>query len=266
MSNPSQPTAFTGTATYYIRYRPPYPDGFLSDLRSYVKTTGNGSLLDLACGPGRIAIPMAPFFKSVLAVDVESEMITVGQKEASRRGVSNISWLVERAENLKLSPRSVELITIGDAFHRLDQTHILKLAVRWLQYGGALVALGTETVWQGEEEWKRVLAAVVNKWTNQSLGDPNSDNWAGPCEQLRAAGLEVQEHESVVEQIWTCDSIVGFLYSTSIASQPVLGGSVRNFEAELREALLGFEPSDRFVSKQRFGFTLGIKHGDDGFS
>src|SRR5438445_13790525 len=118
MSNPSTPTAFAGTATYYVRYRPPYPDAFLFDLRSHAKSTGFGSLLDLACGPGRVAIPMAPYFNSVLAVDVEAEMIAVGKREASRRGVTNIAWLVERAEDLQLPSHSVELITIGEAFHR----------------------------------------------------------------------------------------------------------------------------------------------------
>jgi hypothetical protein len=116
---------------------------------------------------------MAPYFNSVLAVDVEAEMIAVGEQEASRRGVTNAAWLVER-------------------------------------------------------------------------------------------GLEVEERESVVEHIWTCDSIVGFMFSTSIASRRVLGDKASNFEADLRGARLEAEPSDRFVSMQRFGFTRGMKDSDDG--
>ena len=57
MSN--APTAFTGTAAYYARYRPPYPEQFLLDLRARANTSGRGALLDVACGPGRVAIPMA---------------------------------------------------------------------------------------------------------------------------------------------------------------------------------------------------------------
>ena len=262
--SPSPPSPFAGTATYYVRYRPPYPDEFLSDLRSHAKTTGHGSLLDLACGPGRVAIPMAPHFNSVLAVDVDAEMIAVGEQEASRRGVTNIAWHVERAEDLQLPARSLELITIGEAFHRLDQQRILKRALGWLQRRGSLATLGAEPVWRGREEWKRVLVDVVNKWTAQSLGDPSESGWGGPSDELRAAGLEVEERESVVERIWTCDSIVGFMFSTSIASRRVLGDKASDFEADLRGALLEAEPSDRFVSMQRFGFTLGIKDGDDG--
>jgi SAM-dependent methyltransferase len=261
VSNPSSPTAFAGTATCYARYRPPYPDEFLFNLRSHAKTTGSGSLLDLACGPGRVAIPMAPYFTSVLAIDVEAEMIAVGEHEASRRGVTNITWLVERAEDLQLPARSLELITIGEAFHRLDQERILQRALGWLQPRGSLATLGGEPVWRGEEAWKRVLVEVVNKWTGTSLGDPNDGRWGGPSAALRAAGLEVEERESVVERVWTCDSIVGFMFSTSIASRRVLGDTASQFEADLRGALLQAEPSDRFVSMQRFGFTLGTRDG-----
>jgi SAM-dependent methyltransferase len=263
MSTPSPPTAFAGTATYYARYRPPYPDEFLFDLRSHAKTTGFGSLLDLACGPGRVAIPMAPYFVSVLAVDVEAEMIAVGRPEASRRGITNVAWRVARAESLQLPAGSLELITIGEAFHRLDQQRILERALGWLRPRGSLATLGGEPVWRGAEAWKRVLVDVVNQWTARSLGDPNERAWGGPCEELRAAGLEVVERETVVEQIWTCDSIVGFMFSTSIASRRVLGDKADSFEADLRGALLEAEPSDRFVSMQKFGFTLGTKDGSD---
>ena len=261
MSKTNASTAFSGTASYYARYRSPYPDEFLCDLRSRAATSGHGSLLDLAFGPGRVAIPMAPYFNNVMAVDVEAEMIAVGEIEARRRGVANIVWHVERAENLQLAPHVIELITVGDAFHRLDQKRILKLAMKWLKSRGSLVTLSSEPVWCGQEEWKRVLVEVVNKWTGNSLGDPNDDVWGGPCDELRAAGLHVQERESVVEWTWTCDSIIGFMFSTSIASHRALGDKTHGFETDLRSTLLKCEPGDQFVSMQRFGFTLGMKDG-----
>ena len=257
----SSPTAFATTAHYYARYRPPYPAEFLFDLQLRAEVSGCGSLLDLGCGPGRVAIPMAPHFDNVLAVDVEAEMIAVGEQEAGRRGIANIAWRVQRAEDLELPDSSVELITIGEAFHRLDQQRILERAVRWLQPRGSLATLGAEPVWRGDEKWKRVLVDVVNKWTAQALGDPSETGWGGPVDELRAAGLEVEEHELVVERIWTCDSIVGFMFSTSIASRGVLGDKAGHFEADLRASLLDVDPGARFVSLQRFGYTLATKAG-----
>jgi len=257
-SGRSKDSEFAGTASDYLRYRPPYPDEFLAQLRARAATTGRGVLLDLACGPGRVAMPMAPYFDRVLAVDVEPEMIDVGRSAADRLGVRNIEWRVHRAEELDLRGRSIELVAIGEAFHRLDQTRVVELALHWLRRGGGLATLAGEQVWRGRERWKRAVVDVVNRWTSDALGDPNDVPWGGPVDTLRSAGLAVHEYEYAVERVWTCDSIVGYLASTSIASRRALGGAARDFEGELRRALLACEPNDRFVTMQRFGFTLGV--------
>jgi SAM-dependent methyltransferase len=256
---PRRSTAFTGTAHDYLRYRPPYPDAFLADLRARAHTTGRGTLLDLACGPGRVALPMAPYFERVLAVDIEPEMIDVGRREAMQRELSNVDWQVAPAEDLELPAGSIELVTIGEAFHRLDQARVLEAALRWLSPRGALATLAGEQVWRGQEPWKRVLVDVVNRLTRGALGEPDALPWEGPNERLRAADLTVTDGEYVVERVWTCDSIVGYLYSTSIASRRALGDDAAAFEDALRRALLAYEPSGRFVTQQRFGFTLGAK-------
>ncbi len=206
---------------------------------------------------------MAPYFASVLAVDLETEMISVGEREAGVRGVTNIAWRVEQVEELQLGRHSFELITIGEAFHRLDQKRVLTQAMQWLQPRGSLATLGAEPVWRGEEAWKRVLVDVVNKWTGRSLGAPNTNKWGGPSDALCEVGLKVEEHEHVVEWVWTCESIIGFMFSTSVASRRVLGNKAGRFEADLRAELLDCEPNGRFVCAQRFGFTLGMKEGDD---
>src|SRR4051794_5269970 len=118
--------AFAGTASYYLRYRVPYPEALLKDLVERAGITREGRLLDLACGPGRVALALVSFFREVWAIDLEPEMMEVGQKEATQRGVKTIKWMVGRAEDLQAAPASFELITIGDAFHRLDQQLVAK--------------------------------------------------------------------------------------------------------------------------------------------
>ena len=123
--------AFAGTATYYARYRVAYPRALMDDLIEQAGVTGAGRLLDLASGPGRIALSLAPRFRESWAIVLETEMIEVGQQEAERRGVANIRWIVGRGEELEADPASFELITIGEAFHRLDQRLVTKRALQW---------------------------------------------------------------------------------------------------------------------------------------
>jgi SAM-dependent methyltransferase len=252
-------TAFAGTANDYAAYRPPYPDAFLSHLRNAARTTGHGVLLDLACGPGRIAIPMAPHFRRVVAVDIEPEMIAVGKQRANQLGITTIDWRVTAAEQLQLAPASVELVTIGEAFHRLDQRRMLHLANEWLVQDGMLATLAGESIWSGPEPWKRIVVAVANRWTNISLPEPTTAPWGEPFEIFGIAGWQVVQHQMRVETIWTTDSIIGFMRSTSFTSANALGDKVEQFEADLRQELLAFASSDRFVADQRFGYTLATR-------
>lgn len=256
MSPQPSGTVFSGTAEAYASYRPAYPAVLLSHLRNAAGTSGAGVLVDLACGPGRIAIPMAAHFRRVIAIDVEPEMIAVGKQRASRAEVANIDWHVLPAEQLTLAPNSVELVTIGEAFHRLDQLRMLDLADEWLLPKGFVATLGGESIWSGREPWKSIVVSVSNRWTRTTLAEPTTAQWGEPFEIFRTAGWQVTTYQMCVEMNWTTDSIIGFMRSTSFASAHALGAKASQFEADLRQELLAFAPDDRFPAEQRFGYTL----------
>ena len=138
--------AFAGTARYYASGRPPYPKVLLDDLLRRARITGKGRLMDLGCGPGRIALALAPFFREVWAVDRDPEMIAVGREIARERGIANVRWKTGRAEDVKAPPSSFELITCGESFHRLDQWVIAKKVMKWLRPGGSLATMGPDGV------------------------------------------------------------------------------------------------------------------------
>ena len=52
------PDLYRGTAGYYDRYRLPYPAEMLDDLVGRAGISGQGRLLDLACGTGQLAFPL----------------------------------------------------------------------------------------------------------------------------------------------------------------------------------------------------------------
>jgi ubiquinone/menaquinone biosynthesis C-methylase UbiE len=114
---------YRGTAVYYDRFRPPYPAELLDDLRRRLPVSGSGRLLDLACGTGQIALPLAGDFAEVWAVDQEEESVAYGKVKAERQGIANISWVVGAAEEISLDV-SFELIAIGNAFHRLHRRRV----------------------------------------------------------------------------------------------------------------------------------------------
>jgi SAM-dependent methyltransferase len=252
--------AFVGTAQYYARYRVPYPQMLIEDLLMRAGGTGAERLLDLACGPGRVTLPLARFFREVWAVDLEPEMVEVGRAEAARQGVTNVRWLVGRAEEVEASANSFELITIGDAFHRLDRWLIAKRALEWLAPGRCLATLGCDGVFEGDERWQALVAAILGQWgvTSPGSGQPVVSGPGHPNEGiLRAAGFDdVASYEFLIPYTWTLDAIVGNLYSTSVASKRALGDRAADFEADLRRTLLDYDASGEYPVTLSFGYTL----------
>jgi ubiquinone/menaquinone biosynthesis C-methylase UbiE len=221
----------------------------------------------LACGPGRVALALVSSFREVWAIDLESEMIEVGQNQATQRGVNTIKWMVGKAEALQAPPASCELITIGEAFHRLDQQLIAKQALQWLQPGCCLASLGSYGVMEGKEPWQRIVAEIVRRWTSRARpsGDLSAQPQPGSGPEhyelvLRDTGFEDIASETFVEgHTWTIETIIGNLYSTSFCSKNVLGDSSEAFEADLRAALLAQEPSGTYRENMGFGYTIGRK-------
>jgi SAM-dependent methyltransferase len=258
------PNAFSGTADYYLKYRFPYPEALILDLVSRTGIGADSRLLDLATGPGRLALALAPWFREVWAVDLEPEMIVAARAEAARRGIGHVCWSVGRAEELEAPAGHFDLVTVGEAFHRLDQAETARLCRRWLRPGGAFSSLGVYTILSARGPWQRIVTELVGKWTGRDASltpAPKGACGIGPEHDeavFREAGFgEVASHRFVVRQRWTADSIIGYLYSTSVCSRRVLGNRTQGFEDEVRAALLSHDPSGEYGEDMNFGYTFG---------
>jgi 2-polyprenyl-3-methyl-5-hydroxy-6-metoxy-1,4-benzoquinol methylase len=170
--------AFAGVAADYVRYRLPYPPPMVAALLDEAHIPPSGArAIDLACGTGRVALAIAPRFAEIRAVDLEPEMVEAGRREARRLGLGAIQWSVGRAEEFEAPEGAFHLVTVGDAFHRLDRPRVAALAFGWLAPGGAVVTLGSEGFLDGDAPWRRVLAAVVRGFVGEParrLGAPNA--------------------------------------------------------------------------------------------
>ncbi|MBC7299476.1 class I SAM-dependent methyltransferase [Nocardia salmonicida] len=257
---------FRGTAEYYSQYRPAYPVSLFEDLLARTGQ-GGGLLIDLACGTGEIAIPLHDRFTHVQAVDLEPDMVEVGRRKAVESGATNIDWSVGRAEDPVVTAPA-QLVTIGNAFHRLDRGLIAERAGQWLDPGGCLAIVGSSTPWSGTEPWQAIAVDVVARWSGEP-GRPAStspaavDSSVSPRrtheEILREAGfLDVTEDQFPTPHVWTVDEFLGFLWSTSYATQirqdPALA---EQFEKDLRAQLLDFEPSGQLQESIAHYYILG---------
>jgi SAM-dependent methyltransferase len=193
-------------------------------------------------------------------------MIEAGRGEAARKEIDNIRWTVGRVENLEAPAASFELITIGEAFHRLDQQIVASQSVRWLKPGGCLASMGSYSVLSGKGPWQEIVKETVRRWRSRRFPNGN-DSPKGPASYpehnervFRESGfVEVASYAFIERHEWKIESILGYLYSTSACSKVLLGDDVERFESELRAALLAYDPSGIYQERADWGYTIGRK-------
>src|SRR5262249_56314683 len=125
--------------------------------------------------------------------------------------------------------------------------------------GGGGARLGREGFCEGDEPWKRRVAAVARAWFPAGAAQGKAGaalGPEGPERAIRRAGfVAVATHEFTALREWSFEEIKGYLRSTSVCSDQVLGPSFPAFVAELRDALGG--PPDAFRERIRWSYTLG---------
>ena len=132
---------YRGTADYYDRFRLPYPQALTEDLAHRSGADGTGRLLDLACGTGQVCFALHVRFAEVWAVDQEPEMAARVRDKARAAGLPHVRALAASAEDLSAPGASFDLVTIGNAFHRLPRDAVAVRAFGWLRPGGFLALI-----------------------------------------------------------------------------------------------------------------------------
>jgi SAM-dependent methyltransferase len=260
---------YRGTAGHYDRYRLPYPGAMTGDLIQRAGVSGDGRLLDLACGTGQLAFPLRRWFAEVWAVDREPDMVQEVRAKAEALGAGNIRPVVADAETLDAQPGYFELAVIGNAFHRLDRDLVAARLLHWLRPAGYLALCWSHGPHQGGEEWQQALAAALGRW-QAALGaeDRVPANWDEPRrlrpdhQVLAEAGFALAgRREFAVEHQWRLPELAGFIRSTSFLPASVLGDQGTAFDADLAAALSPFARDGAFTETVRFAYELARKPG-----
>ena len=240
---------YRDTARDYDRYRPPYPQALVDDLAVRCGADGTGAMLDLACGTGQLSFALHGKFRHIWAVDQEPDMIALVRAKARAEGLADLRAEVSAAEDLSVPAHSLDLVAVGNAFHRLPRQAVALSALRWLRPGGYLALAWGGSPWDGDSPWQLALSALMERWRARAqalTGDhdriPTGYDEArlatSDLDVLRAAGFElVGRWEYTTPHDWALDEVAGFMRSTSVLSPTALSELAPAFERDLRHEL-----------------------------
>ena len=264
MSDPAKAERkYEGAAGYYSRYRPPYPAALVTVLRDAFGLDGKGRLLDLGCGPGSIAIPVAHLFERVVAMDPEPDMIEEGRVVAGRARAENIEWVCGSSpEDLSRTLGTFRVVTMGESFHWMDRRRTLEALYELVDADGGVAILGRAVPLPilPMTPWRAAVSRVVRNYVGE-IPLP-WDHVPPPAEELHDAYLRRSrfvgqiEHSELFDVEWTVESIIGNLYSMSFCSRKVLGERTEAFERDIKSGILAVEPSGIFRGEAYQFFAL----------
>ena len=266
---------FSDTADYYAKYRPKYPQVIFDEMVEIFASNKDDVLLDLGCGTGEIAIPLAEHFEKVLAWDPDGEMLKIAKRKAEEKGIVNVIFEQKSSDDLLNLTEKIKLVTMGQSFHWMDGKTTLNEIKRHLVTGGGVAIIGIRCgihvyspdgwIEQNSVTAKRneaIYDAVIKYLgIERKAGKTTFKTSYQPyTEMLSEAGFS-----DVKEQIFdemrsrNIDETLGYIYSTTWGNKSQLGDKTNVFEAELRDKLQNLSPSGTFEEKITFSL-LTAKH------
>jgi ubiquinone/menaquinone biosynthesis C-methylase UbiE len=247
---------FSGKAGYYARYRRGYPAEVFDTIISRFSLTPESAILDLGCGTGNVAIPLAQRGLRVCAVDPDPEMQKEGKKRAEGVHVTGISWLNgadSTIATLGLTP--VRLCTMGLSFHWMDRQTVLATLDTLIEPDGGVACISRSDGFFSHlhEGWGKAVQDVLE----EMLGD--SWDYSGRLEKKLNGGKDrheevfarspfssVETFEFPVRESFTTEEVIGHQLSTSYIDPAIIGERNAEFCDRLTRRLLEIEPSGTF--------------------
>lgn len=143
---------FIGKSEDYSSFRPSYPDAAISWLRE--RCSGE-RVVDIGAGTGIFTKALLRFFKDVTAVEPNDDMLSKFSEI-----LPHIPIINGTGEATGLSDNSVDLITVAQAFHWLDEDKFKSEATRILSKGGKVAIIWNTSL---ENEFTKARDNICKK-------------------------------------------------------------------------------------------------------
>ena len=212
--------------------RAPYPPELIARLAELAPR--HVTALDLGCGPGKLARPLADMFERVDAVDPAAPMIAAG-RDVDAGVHRNIDWVVATAEDASLSG-PYDLVTAGASIHWMDHQILFPRLCAQMAPDGVLVIVGGDEA--AEPPWAQEWPALMSAWIGRMGGTYDRQTFSAEM-TAHEAWMDIAGRETIVSTVaQTVDAFIDGEHSRGTWSRRKMGADrAAAFDADLRALL-----------------------------
>ncbi|MFD0050916.1 class I SAM-dependent DNA methyltransferase [Actinomycetes bacterium NPDC127524] len=114
----------------------------LSFLIKWASKSGSLPIIDLACGTGRAAIPLARLGYKLIGVDIHKGMLREAKKKSSELELQ-IEWVEQDCTTFNLNVKSNLIFSVGNSFQHFltneEQDGLFSSVNKHLEHGGVFI-------------------------------------------------------------------------------------------------------------------------------
>ncbi len=111
-------------------------------LRALIGLKPSDELLDVACGPGSLALDLAPHVARATGYDITPAMLDQAREAQARLGIDNVTWVLGDAAGLPFPDQAFDVVGSSAAFHHFENpAHVLAEMIRVCRPGGRIAVL-----------------------------------------------------------------------------------------------------------------------------
>jgi trans-aconitate methyltransferase len=257
-------STFAGTVEHYRKYRPGIPKDVAGILDASTPHRHPRRLLDIGTGTGLVVEALLTRFDDIIAIDTDAEMLAAAESAMRSAVPAGTRMVLERSAAEEFTPPSgwrADLVTICRAFHWLDQASVLARLDDQVTADGAVAIFGDNSFWAAGSPWKDAVRAVIQEFLGEQrrAGSGVFSHHDRPYSEImeESAFNQVDELRVPVHRIWSTESILGYLYSTSFAAPQLFGDRLPEFEAAVTRTLAAFNDNDTFDEDNEFLIRIG---------
>jgi SAM-dependent methyltransferase len=222
--------------------RPAYPPRLFRRIAGLARLDASHRAMDLGCGPGQVAIGLAPYVGSVVAVDPEPEMLRLAGEHAATAG---LAIELVRGSSYDLGPDfgSFRLVAMGRSFHWMDRVEVLRRLDAMIEPGGSVVLLHDDHPDSPENAWHATYRAILARYADDDVAKRVRSRWAGHSAVLAASPFRNLRRLRAFDRTRiTLDALILRTRSMSSVARSRIGARADDLAAEVRAAMAPFAP------------------------